>query len=237
MADVSVLFSGGPDSTLAALRGLDEFSRVHLLTFHHRLMSRMGRHTVVTKELRRVYGSERVLEYGEDIDTLLKKCYFTGQSKLIARYRTFYVPWVCGACKMAMHLRAISYNMEHGVTTTYDGANIESAPYFPDQTQGYIEVMKEFYGLYGMRYECPVYYINGTDNRTEDYGILSTKKTKKEHVLFSTQHSCPVGLAVHLHARLWYVPFRGKERMCGLAGGFLTQMIGSCKSVLPEVGP
>ncbi len=39
MSDISVLFSGGPDSILAALFALQATQRVHLLTHHHKLMS------------------------------------------------------------------------------------------------------------------------------------------------------------------------------------------------------
>lgn len=232
--DISILFSGGPDSTLAALYALEQATRVHLITFHHFIMSRTENHKVVIEELRGVFGEERIVEHEERIDKLWKQCYFTEMTKHIARYRTFYIPWICGACKMAMHIKTISYNKAHQIYKTFDGANIESEPYFPPQSGNYIEVMKKLYKSYGMVYECPVYNATDTDNETEKYGLSSTKSTKKEHIFFSTQHSCHIGLLIHAHARLYYKPFRGKKRMACLAGEFLRQMINDCRHLLPD---
>jgi len=231
--DISILFSGGPDSTLAALYALERADRVHLLTFHHRYMSSTEKHRKVVKELCVIFGDERIVEHVEHIDSLFKKFYFTKISKHITRYRTFYIPWICGACKMAMHAKTITYNRVHDISITYDGANLESAPYFPAQTENYIEVMKELHQSYGMQYECPVYHIWPTDEETEKYGLLSTKSTKKERVIFSTQHTCLIGYLIHAHSRLYYRPFRGKDRMRRLAGEFLGQMIKDCKPFLP----
>jgi hypothetical protein len=231
---ISILFSGGPDSTLAALKALERADRVHLLTFHHNKMGKIGKHRKVVAELKQVFGDERVIGYEEEIDSLFNRFYFTGMPQRLIRYRTFYIPWICGACKLAMHVAAIRYNQAHDILTTYDGANIESTPYFVDQMDTYVEVMKGIYQSYGMQYECPVYNVRDTDKETEKYGLLSTRDTKKEHVIFSTQHSCVNGLFVHAHARLYYRPFRGKNRTRELGGKFLREMISECKSFLPE---
>jgi 7-cyano-7-deazaguanine synthase in queuosine biosynthesis len=231
--EISILFSGGPDSTLAVLYALERADRVHLLTFHHRYMSHTEKHRKVLTELRGIFGDQRIVEHLEHIDLLLKRFYFTGISKHIAKYRTFYIPWICGACKMAMHAKTIIYNRAHNISVTYDGANLESAPYFPAQTEDYIEVMKSLYQSHGMQYECPVYHTWATDVETEKYGMSSTKSTKRERVIFSTQHTCLIGYLIHAHSRLYYRPFRGKNRMRRLAGEFLGQMIEDCKSFLP----
>jgi 7-cyano-7-deazaguanine synthase in queuosine biosynthesis len=236
MEDISVLFSGGPDSTLAALYGLDMATRVHLLTFHHRLMSRTENHIGVVKELKETFGEQRIAYHEERIDSLFNKCYFTGILNRITKYRTFYIPWICGGCKMAMHASTIAYNRAHHIAITFDGAHEESAPYFPAQTETYIEVMKKLYQSYGMQYECPVYRVHGTDEKTEQYGLLSTPNTKREHVLFSTQHTCLVGLLIHAHARLYYRSLRGRNRMERIAGEFLQQMINDCRPFLPRIG-
>jgi len=234
MKDMSILFSGGPDSTLAVLRALDECDRVHLLTYHHGLMNMVGKHVKVTEELKSLYGEERIVIHEEAIGGLYKKCYFARMRRYLPRYRTYYVPWLCGACKMAMHIKTIEYNRNNNVEITYDGANSESKSYFPAQTKEYIDVMKDFYGSYGMRYDCPIYEVCGTDDETTKYGLSSTGNTKKEHVFFSTQHTCFVGLVIHAHSRLYYRPFRGKNRMRGFAGQFLKQMIDDNPELLPS---
>jgi 7-cyano-7-deazaguanine synthase in queuosine biosynthesis len=225
MNDVSVLFSGGPDSTLAVLKALEHGERVHLLTYHHSFMSRMGRHRIVTEELRERFGTERIVSHEEEIGTLYRRLYRIDWKTHVPRYRTFYIPWMCGACKLAMHCRTIAYNREHGIRTTFDGANKESSTLFPAQTPEYITVMREWYQRHGMTYDVPVYEEDQTDVQCERHGMTSMRNTKKEHVHFSTQHSCYVGLIIHAHARLYYRPFRGRQRMRRNAAPFLDGII------------
>ena len=53
---ISILFSGGPDSTLAALIALERAEKVHLLTFHHNKMGKIGKHRLVVDEILRNEG-------------------------------------------------------------------------------------------------------------------------------------------------------------------------------------
>ncbi len=228
MKDISILFSGGPDSTLAALHALDECDRIHLLTYHHSLMSLMGKHNTVTQELQQKFGEDRVIAHEEEIGDLYKKTYWTQWSRRFPKYRTFYVPWMCGGCKLAMHWKTIQYNLKNEIGKTYDGASTESAPLFPAQTREYIDVMKTLYARYGMEYDAPIWAEGSTDEQCVQRGITSLKNTKKEHVVFSTQHSCMVGLAIHAHARFYYHPFHGRKRMSAIAGPFLREMIDLC---------
>ena len=221
MEKISVLFSGGPDSTLSVLYALEKAEQVHLLTYHHKWMGKIGKHTTVIEELKDKFGEKRIAAKEVKIDDLFNKIYLGNIRKYLLKYRTFYIPWICGACKMTMHLKTIEYNRIHKIGTTYDGAHKESSGLFPAQMTTYIDVMKEHYSSIGMNYECPVYSVEGTDKETEKYGMISTKDTKKEHVYFSTQHTCYVGLLIHAHARLYYKPVRGKDRTKKLAGEFL----------------
>lgn len=231
---ISILFSGGPDSTLAALKALEEAETVHLLTFHNKRMGKIGKHRVVTEELKNIYGDERIFGYEADTNELFNTFYYKALKNRLSEYRTFCIPWICGACKLSMHSLAIEYNLKHGIKATYDGANIESQPFFVDQTIPYINVMKEFYRNYGMRYDCPVYDIRDTDKETEKYGLTKTKDTKAEHFIFSTQHTCMSGVYVHLHSRLYYHPFRGKKRAEKLAEKFLIETLEQFKSNFPK---
>jgi 7-cyano-7-deazaguanine synthase in queuosine biosynthesis len=232
---ISILFSGGPDSTLAALIALEKAEQVHLLTFHHNKMGKIGKHRIVADEMREKFGSNRVISYEETIDENFRKFYSNDFKKLFKKYRTFYIPWICGACKLSMHSSAIRYNLRNNVNVLYDGANRESNPYFVDQTNIYINIMKDFFKInYSMEYDCPVYNIDNTDVETEKYGLNTTKDTKKEHFVFSTQHTCLNGVLVHIHSRLYYRPLRGKDRTEKLGGEFLKYMLKNYKSLFPD---
>jgi hypothetical protein len=215
---ISVLFSGGPDSTLAALYALEEADVVHLITYHHRMMTRIGKHKIVVTELQEKFGKDRVIEHEDSINRLWRRCYFEGVKKRLFKYRTYYIPWLCGACKLAMHIKTIAYNKDNGIYVTYDGANAESAPFFPAQTSDYIKIMKGFYSSFNMTYDCPVYDVGPTDKRAESMGIPSMKDTKKEHVF----------------ARFYYRPFRGRDRVAELSGAFLADIIDEIPDISEE---
>ena len=223
------MFSGGPDSTLAALYALKEAQTVHLLTYHHKYMGKIGKHSKVIDEMIEIYGVDRIVVFEQKIDDLFLKYYFENIKKYIWKYRTFYIPWICGACKLAMHVSTINYNKSNNISITYDGANTESAYLFPAQMNSYIEVMMNLYKSHGVEYGCPVYDVDRTDRETEKFGLITTKNTKDEHVVFSTQHTCIVGLFIHGHGRLYYRPFRGKDRTYRLSGEFLENIIRDCK--------
>ena len=234
MGDISVLFSGGPDSTLAALYALDRAERVHLLTYHHRYMGDIGKHRKVLAEMRERFGESRVIAREVETDRSFKRFYTANMRKKLPKYRTYYIPWICGACKMAMHAATIQYNREHGIDTTFDGAHSESSGLFPAQMDTYIAAMSELYRSYGMTYDTPVYNVQGTDIEAAARGIETLRDTKSEHVIFSTQHTCFVGLLIHAHARLYYKPFRGRERVRSLSGDFLRRAIDECREWLPQ---
>jgi len=222
---ISVLFSGGPDSTLAALYALDQADAVHLMTYHHNWMGKGGKQRKVAHELKQIFGENRVFSQESNIDSLFHKFHLTNFKQMFPQYRTFYIPWTCGACRLAMHVSTMIYNRQNGIAKTFDGANMESAHLFPEQMMPYIDVIKNLYQSFDMSFENPVYHIARTDIETEKYGLTTTKNTKKEHIIFSTQHTCLVGLAVHAHAKFYYFPFRGKKRTEKLVAPFAEKII------------
>ena len=231
---ISILFSGGPDSTLAALIALEKSEKVHLLTFHHNTMGKIGKHRTVAEEMQNKFGFDRVILHEDSTQNNFRKFYSDDFKNLVKKFGTFYIPWICGACKLAMHSLAIEYNLQNNIKVLYDGANHESNPYFVDQTITYINIMKDFYKVnYDMEYDCPVYNIDNTDLETEKYGLETTKNTKKEHFVFSTQHTCLNGVLVHIHSRFYYRPFRGKNKTEQLGGEFLKIMLEKNISLFP----
>ena len=222
---ISILFSGGSDSTLAAVHALQRARTVHLLTFPRGFMFCREKPEKLVDEMRARFGAERIVRHIEPIGREYRRCYFDRMPQRLRRYRTFYIPWMCGACKLAMHLRTIAYNQKHGISVTYDGANSASAPVFPDQTTEYIDVAKRLYRDHGMEYDCPVFSIAKTDRELELAGIERTRDTKREHLFYRNQHTCYVGVILHAHARLYYRPMHGVDRMPRLAAQFLEESI------------
>jgi len=170
---ISLMFSGGVDSTTAAMVLAERYDRVHLLTWgngygHYRLERTRTR----ADELRRVVGpdpagGERFVHRIESIQPIFD----TLMSDLeddFARYRSGFI-W-CLGCKIAMHTRSILYNLEHGITEMADGSSQSSAE-MVEQMLLSIYMIREFYERYGISYRTPVYTIP----REEEIAILKKK--------------------------------------------------------------
>lgn len=166
---ISLMFSGGVDSTTAAMVLAERYDRVHLLTwgngYGHYHLDRTRRRV---DELRRVAdGADRYVHVIESIqpifDTLMGD--LAGD---FARYGSGFI-W-CLGCKIAMHTRSILYNLEHGITEMADGSS-QSSGEMVEQMLLSIYMVREFYEHYGITYRTPVYTIP----REEEIAILKKR--------------------------------------------------------------
>jgi hypothetical protein len=154
---VSLMFSGGVDSTTAAILLSREHEFVHLLTWgngygHYRL----GRTRDRARELRNRYGDRfpHSLESVRDVFDRLVVNDFLG---LYRRYESGFV-W-CLGCKMAMHTRSVLYNLEHGIRVMADGSS-QSTGEMVEQMLISVYLVREFYARYGIEYRTPVYTLS-----------------------------------------------------------------------------
>ena len=95
--DVSIIYSGGSDSTLAATFGAEEFDRVHLLTFHHFAMLREGKTRVNIENLKRVFGKDKFIWTTIGINPLFKSLFKLNYLNALKNYKD-YAPTIltCG---------------------------------------------------------------------------------------------------------------------------------------------
>ena len=165
---VSLMFSGGVDSTMTAMLLCEKFDRVHLLTYgngygHYHL----GRTRKRAAELERHVGPGRLVHTIESI----KELFDALMSDLVgdfARYRSGFI-W-CMGCKIAMHTRSIIYNLENGVEEMADGSS-QSTGEMVEQMLLSVYMVREMYSRYGITYSTPVYTIP----REEEIRILQEK--------------------------------------------------------------
>ena len=167
-APISLMFSGGVDSTTAALALAKTHEKVHLLTYKngytHRGQERT-KHRI--KELERLTGPkfEHMLTSTKD---LFDKFLVNNVAREYKRYRSGFI-W-CLGCKMAMHTRSILYNLEHDIPYMADGSS-SSTGEMVEQTLLSLYLFKEFYGEYGIQFQTPVYTIP----REEEIRFLEKK--------------------------------------------------------------
>ncbi len=152
-----VLYSGGSDSTLAAIRTAMRFERVHLLAFTRRGV--WGREPVAFQagRLGRFFGDPgkftlRVLRTDRLCRHVMYERYFHH-----LRRHGLLVASMCGLCKVSFHWRALIYCLEHGIRHVADGA-VRVANVCPEQNEAILlQRWKGLYRGFGIEYENPVY--------------------------------------------------------------------------------
>jgi len=153
---VALLYSGGTDSTLAAHKAAQRFGTVHLLTYQRFGMFRVSNSETNVHKLRDAVPSARfvrppVIGIDEVFDHVSSESYLRD----LVRHRSMLLT-TCGLCKLAMHLRTVVYCVDHGVGNVWDGAN-KNMTIFPAQMSEVLVMLRDLYGLAGVRYDNPVY--------------------------------------------------------------------------------
>jgi hypothetical protein len=221
-----VLYSGGADSTMAAAVMLKNHSPVHLLTFKHCRMSQLNKTTDSAENLFEHFGKSSVIHHWKDITslwrTIKKNPPYTAMT-LKGGFALLLKP--CLACKAAMHVSTLSYCLENGISIAADGAHPKGAPLFPEQTNEGIELIRSFYNRYGIAYETPVYSIGRPDFKLFDMGITRKKNTGDEHIYYSNQFACHVGLLAYVYHYLSRPLDKEKKRTFGLCIDFLNECL------------
>lgn len=163
MRAVSLLFSGGVDSTSCALVLAEKYDQIHLLTFEngygHYRINRTRKRVV---ELQRICG-DRFVHVICSVQGLFERML----PDPLAEYRKYRSGFIwCLGCKMAMHTKAIIYNLQHGIKDVADGSS-QATPEMVEQMPLSLRLIREFYEEYGISYHTPV-YTNSREQEIEE---------------------------------------------------------------------
>jgi 7-cyano-7-deazaguanine synthase in queuosine biosynthesis len=217
----SLLYSGGPDSTLAAIELTKEFDLIHLLTF------KIGKLHLFTKswpshsanELCEIMGGDKFVHRYINIKHLHKTLVSGHLIEDYRKYRSVFV-W-CGGCKMAMHTQAAIYNIENNIKYLADGMNIMEANYV-EQKPRTLEQIREFYARYGITCLNPIYYDKDKRLRHErlrdmgfslgHYGKLKLLPKIRDRK-FGIQPLCIGGILSHLPMDLFGIDSGYDQKM------------------------
>lgn len=197
--DIVVLYSGGVDSTCAAALLLQEFKRIHLITY-----KRFGIFCISNIErnvslLRSKFGSKRIIRGIIDIDRFFKKISYENYFYYFKKYG-FMMLSTCGLCKLSMHVRTIKYCIDNNISYVADGANKNSGTgHFPAQMPLIINEIRKLYKDNKIVYLTPVLDFDrisasemdwirkiGFENNNlnkKDKGEGDSKKTTRDELL------------------------------------------------------
>jgi len=164
-----VLFSGGPRSTLAAIRTGLRFQRVHLVTMTHKGYSGSTHLAAQAQEIARFFGDpDRFVHRRVPVDRLVRLVTNGHRWRNLKRHGLLSLA-PCGLCRLAVHWRALVYCLDNGIEHLADGL----VPGVGTRPGGYgpigLDRLREVHGDFGVHYETPLY----------DLGVQAEKELER----------------------------------------------------------
>jgi len=209
---VTILFSGGTDSTLAAARMLEQFDQVTLLTLDPGYLMFLKNCGVHAHSLIEHYGADRVDHVILPMKEITGQILFGDRIGDFRRYGFNLTALVCLGCRLSMHTAALIYNLEQGIPFIADGS-IEVQNAIPEQMRSTLTRNREFYYReFGIWHYSPIYDEPASDRVLETLGLARQAGLKKQFILFDTQYTCPFGVPADVYARMFYKPLMGEAR-------------------------
>ncbi len=119
--EITLMFSGGVDSTIAAINLAKQYYKVHLLTFcngHGHCF--MGKSKDRAAELNNKCGNKFTHSL-ISIEPLFKRIVLDALLKDYEEFKSGFI-W-CLGCKMTMHTASIIYNLKNNIKFMADGSS------------------------------------------------------------------------------------------------------------------
>lgn len=145
---VAVLFSGGNDCSLVALKYLKNNYKVDLLHFCHGANISNNLHRIRFEELERI-ASERVNLIEISHKGMFRKLALQDIEEDFEKHKT---SMICLGCRLAMHVDAIIYCLKNDISVVADGS-VKYQSDFPEQDSESLKVFRQLYSQYGINYE------------------------------------------------------------------------------------
>ena len=159
---VALMFSGGVDSTVAAIRLLDDFERVHLLTYSngygHYAFGRTRRRI---RELDERY-PDRFVHFEASIKQMFNEVGLSTIKEDYGRFGSAFM-W-CMGCKLCMHARSIIYCRRNGIRFMSDGSAADSDE-MVEQMLLSVSMIHWLYRDWGIDFFVPVYTMERDEKR------------------------------------------------------------------------
>lgn len=213
MDTVAVLFSGGSDSSLCAIRMAQRFDRVELLTMTRQGLFGEDHVREQCKRLKKFFGEpDKFNLVFIRTDRLCRHVMYENYFRHLCRHGLVVLS-MCGLCKVSFHFRALVYCLENGIRHIADGA-VKVANVYPEQNETIMLArLRQLYASFGIEYETPIYEDG---DRTEEllYEMRFNRTPKVKGTKHDIQMVCEqqVLYAMFLRVALRHNSFNEFER-------------------------
>lgn len=192
-----LMYSGGLDSSASAIIMLEQFERLHLITFSYGYgqlflnWAKKGANGLIE-----VYGPQRFVHVITSVKDIFQRIFVRSAVRDYKSYKSRFI-W-CLACKLSMHAGNIIYCLEHDIQAASDGSSSETE-YYVEQMPQSVVAIRGFYEHYGVDFVTPVYDIG---SREAKFKLLAEKGVKSIGIAVGdrnpgTQPLCVPGNLIH----------------------------------------
>ena len=195
--EITLMFSGGIDSTASAIKMSDHYDRVHLVTYKNGYG-----HYYFERTTKRVEELNQKLGNRFRYTLISTKSYFdqilvNNVLRDYKKYRSGFI-WFMG-CKMAMHMRSAIYCLENGVRFMTDGSNMDTEE-MVEQSLLSLSMIQHFYEDLTVEFGTPVYDVRRADSKKliKDLNLNMGIEVMDRHLCI--QPTCLAG-------ELYYMPY------------------------------
>ncbi|MAG50862.1 hypothetical protein CL621_04470 [archaeon] len=179
--DISLMFSGGIDSTYAAIKLTKDFNKIHLLTYsngygHFKTKRAKNRYL----ELKKRFPGKFSFNYFS-VKDIFEKILINNLDNDSQKYSSGFI-W-CLGCKITMHSKTIMFNKLKGIKFAADGSSHDTSE-MVEQSPFAISLISDFYKQYGIEFNAPVYRITREEKRKKlaDFGFNLGIKIMDRHI-------------------------------------------------------
>lgn len=228
--EVVVQYSGGADSTIAAIIAGQHFEKVHLLTFHHAFIRAKEKSEVNAAKLQQILGSDAVVHRYLDTTQVLNQIIFGNYIGDLRKYGTLPVGWPCLACKLSFDTETIRYACDNNIKLVVDGADLRVEFQLSQGHAGMLELRRQFYQEYDIDFRHPVAHMEDTTKDLLLFGLHSDPAC----ILYPHQGHC-IGndLLGTIYKRFYFLPKYGMDALSDAASNWAKEKIEVCKRLLP----
>ncbi len=238
----AVCYSGGTDSTLAAVRLAEKFDKVYLLTFTTPNTHQEEEATRKLDKLQERFGPDKFEHVFIRADDVLRDVYYSHFWRDIRKWGLFKAN-ICGACKTALTLAAAKFCVENNIHYLATGTNREFgvAEFFIGQMPATIPVFEQFLERYGIKSLAPVYNVERSDKVLHEMGLIDDWRGQKFGLLLEGMSSrnglkkrgqiaCDQDTLTTIYCLGYCIPMKGYDKFQQLSVDYT-------KTMLDEFGP